>query len=153
MKDETMKKYVMRAMELSDIPGVLAVEEASFPSPWTADIFEYEVSENPNSAYFVLEIEQKIVGYLGSWIILDECQITNVAIHPSRRGQHLGDVLIKEFLGYCQLRGVAQISLEVRVTNAVAQNLYRKYEFKDGGIRKGYYVEEKEDALVMWRKL
>lgn len=87
------------------------------------------------------------------WVVLDESQITNVAVLPEGRGKGIGEALMREAIAYAKSLNVVVMSLEVRVTNEVAQNLYRKLGFQEGGIRKGYYTDNQEDALVMWVNL
>lgn len=137
-------------MTEQDIPSVVGIEEEAFPIPWTQEIFEHEMNGN-NYAHYIVAVEDDIViGHCGMWIVLDECHITNVAVRKSLRGQGIGEGLMKEAIRLCKEMNVKLMTLEVRVSNLVAQNLYRKMEFQDGGIRKNYYSDDREDALVMW---
>ncbi|HBH3031979.1 TPA: ribosomal protein S18-alanine N-acetyltransferase, partial [Clostridioides difficile] len=92
-------------------------------------------------------------GYVGIWLILDEGHINNVAVHSDYRGKKIGDKLIKGIVDLCKDNNIASMTLEVRASNKIAQNLYRKYGFKMGGIRKEYYSDNKEDAIIMWNQL
>lgn len=105
---------------------------------------------NEHAHYVVLEKDGRVIGYCGLWIIIDESHITNIAILPEYRGQKLGDALLKEVISEAKTLGVKTMTLEVRVSNEVAKQLYRKYGFQNGGIRKRYYVDNQEDGLVMW---
>ena len=143
-----------RKMTPDDVEAVYAIELATFPSPWTLDSFHYEMQENQFAHYTVAVNDAgKIMGFCGMWIVIDSAQITNVAVLPEARGLGIGEALMREAMKVAKEGGADIMSLEVRVTNTVAQNLYRKLEFQDGGIRKGYYTDNGEDALVMWVKL
>lgn len=139
-----------RKMTANDVEAVYAIELATFPTPWTLDSFHYEMRENQYAHYIVAENETEIIGFCGMWLVIDAAQITNVAVVEAARGQGIGEALMKEAIRVAQEEKMEVMSLEVRVTNTVAQNLYRKLGFQDGGIRKGYYTDNGEDALVMW---
>ncbi|SOC43580.1 ribosomal protein S18-alanine N-acetyltransferase [Ureibacillus acetophenoni] len=144
-----------RKMTVEDVQQVHNIEVASFPTPWTLDSFYYEMTENTHAYYIVAEDDLgNIVGFCGMWIVIDSAQITNVAVTESVRGQGIGERLMREAMTIAkQQYNVEVMSLEVRVSNIVAQNLYRKLGFQDGGIRKGYYTDNHENALVMWVNL
>ncbi|MCD5325938.1 ribosomal protein S18-alanine N-acetyltransferase [Pontibacillus sp. HN14] len=140
-------------MTEEDIDTVLELEKACFATPWTRDAFEHELQDNPYATYFVLEFDGELVGYCGLWVIIDEAHITNIAILPEYRGKKLGESLFQVVMEKARLVGAMQLSLEVRVSNIVAQRLYRKFGLVPGGIRKNYYTDNQEDAVVMWVKL
>ena len=143
-----------RKMTIEDVPAVHAIELATFPTPWTLASFYYEMTENQFSHYLVAESDSgEIIGFCGIWLVIDAAQITNVAVVNSVRGQGIGEGLMREAMRIAKEANMDVMSLEVRVTNTVAQNLYRKLGFQDGGLRKGYYTDNHEDALVMWVKL
>lgn len=137
-------------MELDDIPFVLEVEKASFTTPWTKETYEHEITNNDYAHYFVVEADDNIIGYVGIWLVESDAQITNIAILPSYRGYKIGEKLFGFALQYVIQKGAIRLSLEVRVSNVIAQKLYRKFGLVPGGIRKGYYPDDGEDALVMW---
>lgn len=139
-----------RRMTAADVDTVYAIELATFPTPWTLDSFHYEMRENQYAHYIVAEDETEIIGFCGMWLVIDAAQITNVAVVESARGKGIGEALMKEAIRVAREAEMEVMSLEVRVTNVVAQNLYRKLGFQNGGIRKGYYTDNGEDALVMW---
>lgn len=139
-----------RKMTTDDIAQIVAIEEASFTTPWTADAFYREITTNEYAHYVVIEKNDAVIGYCGLWIIIDESHITNIAILPEYRGQKLGDALLKEVINQAKEIGAKTMTLEVRVSNEVAKKLYRKYGFQNGGIRKRYYTDNYEDGLVMW---
>lgn len=142
-----------RNMKEEDIPQIVAIEEASFATPWTAEAFERELNMNEYAHYVVMETEEGILGYCGLWVILDESHITNIAILPKYRGQRLGEALLQEVINKARALGGNTMTLEVRVSNEVAKKLYRKFGFQNGGIRKRYYTDNYEDGLVMWVNL
>ncbi|WP_113927133.1 ribosomal protein S18-alanine N-acetyltransferase [Bacillus sp. P14.5] len=148
-----MSDYTIRLMSVEDLEDIMEVERESFTIPWTRDAFQNEIETNHFATYIVLEDKGRVIGYCGVWIIVDEAHITNIAVLPSYRGQGLGDKLLKSMIEIAKEMGARTMTLEVRVSNSPAQSLYRKFGFMDGGIRKSYYSDNQEDALVMWVKL
>lgn len=142
----------IRLMNQNDIDGVFEVEKNCFEDYWSKQSFEKEL-KNDVARYLVAIKENKIVGYLGVWFVIDEGHITNVAVHSDCRGQKIGDMLIKQLIVECEKNNINAITLEVRISNLIAQNLYKKYGFKLAGIRKEYYQDNKEDAMIMWKQL
>jgi ribosomal-protein-alanine N-acetyltransferase len=145
--------YVFRYMREEDIDQVLEVEHASFTLPWSREAFYNELHNNKFAVYIVLEHEERIIGYCGVWIVIDEAHVTNVAILPEYRGRKLGDAMMRKLMSVAREMGARSMTLEVRVSNYIAQSLYRKMGFQNGGIRKNYYSDNLEDALVMWVNL
>lgn len=144
---------VYRKMRADDIDGVYKVEVSAFDHPWTLSSLKSE-QKNKLSKYFVAENEDKIiVGYIGAWYIIDEAHITNVAVHKDFRGLGIGEGLVSTLVDNCKEESISAITLEVRSGNSVAQNLYKKFGFLPGGIRKEYYADNKEDAIIMWKQL
>lgn len=148
-----MAEVVVRKMELSDIDDVMAVETESFSAPWPRDVILHELTDNQYAHYYVIFADQELVGYSGMWHVIDDAQITNIAITPSYRGKKLGETLFFYTLEAAMKLGAKRLSLEVRVSNTVAQRMYRKFGLIPGGIRKNYYTDNQEDAIVMWVKL
>lgn len=138
-------------MKEEDIDGILDISSLSFAISWSKDSYIQELT-NPIARYLVVKINNKIVGFIGTWIILDEAHITNIAIHPNYRKQGIASELLTKFLNYCEDQGCKAYTLEVRSGNKAAQALYKKHNFKEAGIRKGYYEDNKEDAIIMWLK-
>jgi len=145
--------YVFRFMREEDIDQVIEVEHASFTTPWSREAFFNEIHNNKFAVYIVLEENDKIIGYCGTWIVIDEAHVTNIAILPEYRGKKLGEALLGNLISTAREMGARSMTLEVRVTNHVAQSLYRKFGFQNGGIRKNYYSDNQEDALIMWVNL
>lgn len=146
-------KIRFRSMTLNDIDAVLQVEHASFTSPWSRETFYNELVYNRYAKYIVMEHNGRIIGYAGMWVVIDEAHITNVAVLPEYRGKKLGEALMRKLMETAKQLGAVTMTLEVRVSNHVAQSLYRKLGFLNGGIRRHYYPDNLEDALVMWVKL
>ncbi len=142
-----------RSMKKEDIEAVYQVEVSSFSDPWSISAFKSEM-KNKLAKYIVAEDEDgKIVAYIGVWYIIDEAHINNVAVHKDYRGRHIGSMLMEYLIERCLKDSIKSITLEVRSSNIKAQNLYKKYGFKPGGIRKEYYSDNREDAIIMWKEL
>ena len=143
---------IIRPMTKDDVDSVYIVEEDCFVDPWSKESIRKEL-KNDLARYLVAQLDNKIVGYIGVWFVVDEGHITNVAVHSKYRGKKIGDNLVKEMIQLCKQSNIVAMTLEVRASNSIAQNLYRKYGFKMGGIRKEYYSDNKEDAIIMWNQL
>ncbi|WP_368293925.1 ribosomal protein S18-alanine N-acetyltransferase [Dehalobacter sp. TBBPA1] len=150
---EPEAEVIVRPMQLEDIPSIVAIEEVSFATPWTTESFTSELKNNVLANYFCLELDHKVIGYIGLWIVMGEGHITNVAIWPGCRGKGWGEYLMKNVIYQMIAKGVLRFTLEVRVSNQAARNLYEKLGFKAAGVRKGYYSDNQEDALIMWASL
>ncbi|MFB4210287.1 ribosomal protein S18-alanine N-acetyltransferase [Shouchella sp. JSM 1781072] len=140
----------VRRMEFADIDDVLVLEREAFTTPWTREAFEAELTRNNYAYYFVLQENEAIIGYCGLWKVLDEAQITNVAILEARRGHSYGEYLLRSIMEWLKMVEAKTLSLEVRASNEIAQGLYEKLGFSKAGIRKNYYADNQEDAWVMW---
>ena len=144
---------ICRDMKMADVEAVHEVEVSAFPDPWSLASFKNEM-KNKLAKYIVAEDDDgKIVGYIGVWYIIDEAHINNVAVHKDYRGKHIGSMLMEYLIKRCEEDSIDSITLEVRSSNEIAQNLYRKYGFKPGGIRKEYYSDNREDAIIMWKQI
>ncbi len=194
--------YVIRPMEVEDIPEVTEIEKQAFTSPWPAYAYRRELRDNKLSRYIVAywtdrevgETEPQrisikvghgttakplppqkslvkralaqlfpslsrnestaeawaIAGYAGLWLMLDEAHVTTIAVRPELRGQGLGELLLIGLIDLASGMGARYVTLEVRVSNSAAQLLYRKYGLREEGLRKRYYSDNGEDALIMW---
>jgi ribosomal-protein-alanine N-acetyltransferase len=129
---------------------VLYISNLSFLTPWTIDSIEKEL-ENKLARYVVAIKDNLVIGYGGIWLILDEGHITNIAVHPEYRGVGAGDMIVEALVELCKLEGIYSMTLEVRKSNLVAQSLYKKHGFIEEGVRKNYYADSHEDAVIMWR--
>lgn len=143
----------IRAMTVADIDGVMTVERASFKTPWSREAFERELTVNHMAYYLVATDDQQIIGYAGYWQVIDEAHITNIAIAPQWRNKGYGKQLIEQLLNSARAKEIAYMTLEVRVNNHTAIELYRQFGFAEHGVRPNYYYDTGEDALIMWVKL
>lgn len=153
MAAEQEVKIEIRPMRVRDLDDILRIERLSFPTPWTRSAFLSELLENERAYYQVARVGRVTVGYIGLWMGVDEGHITNVAVHPHWRKMGIGTRLLLAAADVARERGAQRLTLEVRVSNDTAQRLYRKLGFLPVGIRKGYYRDNNEDALIMWRDL
>lgn len=138
-----------REMRPEDAAAVEEIERASFAVPWSRRAF-WEEAQNERTVYLVALLEGEIVGYAGAWILLDEAQITNVAVAPEKRGQGVGRRLMEEMMRRAKARGAMRMTLEVRPSNEAALTLYKSCGFHDYGRRPHYYQDNGEDAVIMW---
>ena len=136
-------------MKEEDINEILDISSLSFSVSWSKNSYIQELT-NTVSRYLVAKIDNKVIGLIGTWIVLDESHITNIAVHPNHRKQGIASKLVEELLYYCKTQGCISYTLEVRSSNKAAKSLYEKYNFKQDGVRKGYYEDNKEDAIIMW---
>ncbi|KAB2951845.1 ribosomal-protein-alanine N-acetyltransferase [Heliorestis acidaminivorans] len=147
-----------RPMSLDDLEQVLTIEEASFPAPWSRHAFQDELTESRLAHYWVAVHEaetgkEEVIGYAGLWLIFDEVHVTTIAITQSWRQQGLAEAMLRYVFLEAILLGGERITLEVRPSNQKALALYSKLGFRSVGRRKGYYSDNGEDAIIMWRNL
>ncbi|MBU2702920.1 ribosomal-protein-alanine N-acetyltransferase [Sporomusaceae bacterium BoRhaA] len=145
-----MNELKVRHMLAKDIDDVVVIESHSFAAPWSREAFEAEIMTNKLARYLVVQTEGTVVAYAGMWMIFDEAHVTNVAVLPKYRGQGIGKQLMASLILYAQQQGAERMTLEVRASNEIAQNMYRQFGFTAKGIRPRYYTESNEDALIMW---
>lgn len=136
-------------MNEEDIDGILDISSVSFSISWSKDSYIQELT-NPVAKYFVAKFDNKVVGFAGTWIVLDEAHITNIAVHPDYRKKGIASKLLVELINYCRNNSCTGYTLEVRRSNKAALALYEAHNFQQAGIRKGYYEDNKEDAVLMW---
>ncbi|MDO5397330.1 MAG: ribosomal protein S18-alanine N-acetyltransferase [bacterium] len=137
-------------LKKNDPPQLAELDKRCFAIPWSEKAFEDEVN-NKLAHYFIARDGGKIVGYAGFWEVCGEGDITNIAVDAEYRRQHIGSMLIKALIKEAADMNTELLTLEVRRSNIAAQGLYKKYGFKEIGIRKGYYSDNREDALIMAR--
>ena len=137
-------------MTLDDIDAVQEVERSSFPVPWPANAFRHELTQNRNARYVVARSNDVIVGYAGLWLMVDEAHITTFAVHPGHRRRRIGELLLHRLFEVAAVMNAEWLTLEVRASNIPAQKLYEKYGFRRAGVRRRYYSDNSEDALIMW---
>jgi ribosomal-protein-alanine N-acetyltransferase len=160
-------------MTVADIDSIMPIEQASFVTPWPANAYFCELTRNHFSRYYVIRVSRPgspfhrrkwwnralgffsrsdspvLVGYGGFWMLGDEAHISTIAIHPDYRRHGLGGLLMVHLLEEAILLGAEEATLEVRVSNVAAQRLYEKLGFVKVGLRKKYYSDNQEDALIM----
>lgn len=144
-----MNKFDIRPLDSSHIDDILEISILSFPIPWSRDAFTNELT-NKFARYVVAVKDNKVIAYGGIWLIIDEGHITNIAVHPEYRGIGIASAILEAILEICKAELISSVTLEVRRSNAAAQGLYKKYGFIEDGIRKAYYEDNKEDAIIMW---
>jgi len=139
-----------RLMREEDLEQVMAIENASYLTPWSRGAFVREIVENVTATYVVAIQDEAIVAYAGMWTLLDEGHITNIAVHPDHRRRGLGLATLCELARRGQRQGASRLTLEVRPSNTGAQELYRRAGFEVRGLRRRYYSDTGEDAVIMW---
>lgn len=139
----------MRPMRREDVPRVMEIEQECFPTRWHESAYYTELA-NRSAFYIVASIDSEIVGYAGMWLIMDEAHITTLGVARDYRGRKIGEMLLVGLLDEAMRRSIRRATLEVRQSNNVAQNLYRKYGFAAAAIRRGYYTDNGENAVIMW---
>jgi ribosomal-protein-alanine N-acetyltransferase len=137
-------------MRRRHLRGVLRIEGQVAPRPWTTSLFLSELALRSSRAYFVARVGRDIVGYGGLMMTLDDGHVTTLAVDPRWHRHKIGTRLLMALAREGIARGATGLTLEVRLSNLGAQALYRRFGFEPVGVRKGYYVETKEDALIMW---
>lgn len=167
--------FSLGLMTLDDVPTIAEIEREVFSLPWSANTFAYELRSNPSSEYVVLrhrpmadeswkrsvvsravkrllapsKTDDSLLGYGGFWMMLEEAHICTLALRREWRGHGLGELLLAYLIERALERKAGVVTLEVRVSNSLAQNLYVKYGFEVVGRRKGYYSDNREDAYIM----
>ncbi len=144
-----MAEAIVRRMVETDVTAVHAIEEASFPTPWTRDMFLSELRENKVARYLVIQTAGKIAGFAGVHIILDEGHVTNIAVAQAYRGLGFGRMVTRALMQYAANLGVRYLTLEVRQSNETAKRLYTSLGFVQVALRRNYYQDSGEDAVLM----
>ena len=142
-------RLTFRQMTQDDADAIAAIEEKCFAMPWKRDDFWREAM-NELASYIVGELDGKIVAYAGAWVSFNQAEVMNVAVDPEMRGQGIGTLLFGELIKIVKSRGATAITLEVRPSNEAAIKLYKNFGLRSVGRRKGYYLDNGEDALIMW---
>jgi ribosomal-protein-alanine N-acetyltransferase len=137
-------------MRRRHLRGVMAIERQVYPRPWSPNLFLSEMTESKNRCYLVARIDREVVGYAGMICYGEEAHVTNIAVDPLHHRQKIATRLLHDLIVEGIQMGAEAVSLEVRVTNWGAQRLYGAFGFRPIGVRKNYYQEINEDALIMW---
>lgn len=146
-----MQNIEVVKMSLEHIDPIMVVENLCFMIPWSKNAFMEEISNNKFARYITARFNGEIAGYAGLWKVFEEGHITNIAVHPEFRGNGIGSALLEELISLAKKEGILSLTLEVRKGNIVAQSLYNKYGFVVEGLRKAYYADNGEDAVIMWK--
>jgi ribosomal-protein-alanine N-acetyltransferase len=167
--------YLVVPMALDDVDQVTAIDRVSFSTPWSANAYRYEITQNEMAHYYVVvprsspvtvvagdgwlyrlrrwftpaSSSRPVIGYGGFWLMIDEAHISTIAVRPDFRGRGIGELLMVRMIEKAIALKASQVTLEVRESNAIAQQLYYKYDFVVTGRRRAYYVDNREDALIM----
>lgn len=141
---------VISPMRRRHVRAVLRIEEQVYPRPWTSALFLSELALRSSRAYFVARVGRQIVGYAGVMISFEDAHVTTVAVDPAWQRRGIATRLLVALARESLVRGAQHLTLEVRMSNKGAQALYRRFGFAPVGVRKNYYPETNEDALVMW---
>ena len=142
-------RVVVEPMRLDDVAAVHEIERLSFSTPWPAYAFEQELRGNRLARYVVARASERVVGFAGLWLMVDEAHITTFGVHPDWRRQGIGRQLLLNVAELSAAIGARRMTLEVRESNVVAQVLYAAFGFDVVGRRRAYYTDDGEDALVM----
>ena len=138
-----------RKMTKDDAEAVAELELKCFAMAWSRADFFREL-KNELAEYVVGELDKKIVAYADAWVSFDQAEVMHIAVAPELRGQGVGTILFGELIKAVKERGATSITLEVRSSNEAAIKLYENFGLKSVGRRKGYYLDNGEDALIMW---
>lgn len=144
------QEIIIRDMKVEDLDQVMILEKLCFSTPWSKEAFESEILKNDLAHYLVLSINNTIVGYGGVWYIINEGHITNVAVHSECRKLGLGKKLVEQMKKNALKNKIELMTLEVRVSNIAAIKLYERMGFSIEGTRPKYYIDNNEDAYIMW---
>lgn len=148
-----MEKFSVKVLPMTkdDIDGIINIEKLSYGEHhWSKDSFYSELNNNLARYFCAFDENNVLMGYSGSWLVIDEAHITNISVAPEFRRKYVGEALLTAIIDACYNEMVKYLTLEVRVSNVPAISLYEKYSFKSLGTRKGYYQNNNEDALIMW---
>jgi len=140
---------IVRRMTLDDLPAVVALDQMSFSLPWPERSFRFELTDNPASRCWVAESGGRIAGMIVAWLLVDEAHIATIATHPDFRRRGIAKRLLTHALRHMMEEGAQSSFLEVRESNAVAQEMYRKFGYEESGRRPRYYKDNDEDAVLM----
>lgn len=144
-------KIKILPMQKNQVDEIIKIEEQAYGEHhWSRDSFYGELSNDLAYYYSAFDENGELIGYAGSWQILDEAHITTIAVKPELKRKKIGEALLNKILEDCYKNEIKYVTLEVRASNIPAISLYEKYGFKSLGMRKGYYQNNNEDALIMW---
>jgi len=146
-----MNDLLIRPANKNDVKPIADLEKLCFSLPWSERSFFEEITKNKIARYAVAENCGQIIGYAGVWLVTDEGHITNVAVHPDFRRKGIARELVSSLMESSGKEGIKSYTLEVRISNEEAIELYKNLNFKACGVRREYYDDNSEDALIMWK--
>jgi ribosomal-protein-alanine N-acetyltransferase len=137
-------------MRRRHLRAVMRIEAQVYPRPWSLPLFMSELNLRSSRVYYVARVDGVVVGYCGLMLVEDDAHITNIAVDPAWHRHQVATRLLLNSARQAADRGATRMTLEVRMSNRAAQTLYQKFGFEAAGVRKNYYAESREDALIMW---
>jgi ribosomal-protein-alanine N-acetyltransferase len=137
-------------MRRRHLRSVMRIEAQVYPRPWSLPLFMSELNLRSSRIYYVARVNGLVVGYCGLMLVEGDGHITNIAVDPAWHRHQIGTRLLLNAARQAAARDATRLTLEVRMSNRAAQELYRKFGFEAAGVRKNYYAESREDALIMW---
>jgi ribosomal-protein-alanine N-acetyltransferase len=140
----------VESMRRRHLPGVLRIEQEANPRPWSLSLFLSELRYRESRIYLVARSGYDIVGYAGCMLVAGDGHVTNVGVDSDHRRRRVATRLLVALARRAIADGAQALTLEVRVSNDAAQALYRRFGFAPAGVRKNYYSDSNEDALIMW---
>ena len=143
--------FTLRRLELSDLDGIERIEQASYPTPWSRSMFTSELAKPSSHSLAAVSPAGELVGYLILSRYVDAWHVMNVAVAPDHRRHGIASAMLERLFDVTRDDARRGYTLEVRVSNAAAIQLYERFDFKPCGVRRGYYTDNREDALIMWR--
>lgn len=145
--------WYLRRMRLDDLPAVMAIDRAAFPTPWCEAHFRNEIDDDARRSYPLVAEQRgkppRIGGFMIIWHVVTEMHLLSIAVHPHLRGQGIGSAMLKTLVAFSREHGAKEIQLEVRVSNVRAQALYERLGFRQVAVRRKYYGDTQEDGLLM----
>ncbi|MBD3185077.1 ribosomal-protein-alanine N-acetyltransferase [Candidatus Poribacteria bacterium] len=145
-----MINFEVDRMKIRDLDQVMRIERNAFTMPWNRWMFEKELQNPDRSHFLVIRDGKNVVGYIGFWLLVDEAHIVTIAVRQDYRQRGAGSLLMASALNLAEKLNADKVTLEVRVSNHSAQNLYKKFGFKAVAIRRRFYSDTGEDAYIMW---
>lgn len=134
-----------------DLDGILAVDAASFTNPWTRDMFTWEARNSDVARLYVYRSgDGEVLGYCAVWLVFEELHINNLAVLPDWRRKGVARELLQHTVGQAVGEGARRATLEVRASNLPARQLYERFGFRPAGLRRSYYTNPSEDAVILW---
>jgi ribosomal-protein-alanine N-acetyltransferase len=144
-------KLELRRLQLADLDAIERIERASYPTPWSRSMFASELAKPSSLSLGAVDETGRLVGYLVLSRYVDAWHVMNVAVAPESRRRGIASALLRRLLDQTKDDGQRGYTLEVRVSNVGAISLYQRFGFRPKGVRRGYYTDNREDALIMWR--